>query len=237
MRLRRIVIIVTAGALVVGGAGAAIAATSSDDGRDAERSILQDAAKRLDRSPAELRAALAAAQDAQLDRAVEDGEITRKQADALKRFRRESGSVLGMHPRGPHGPGGLGPHVFMRPGGPGGPGGLLSDVAKALDMRTETLFEQLRDGRSLAAIARARDKSLDDVKAAVRSAARARFDESVEDGDITRRQADRMLDHLEEHLDHLGQRRGFGPPRLRRAPGPAPRGLALPVPPPPGVPG
>ena len=71
-------------------------------------------------SPSELRDALAAAQDDQLDADVKAGRLTQEQADAIKAHRKEAGSVLGgpgiLHHRG--GPG------FRRdgPGFPGGPG-------------------------------------------------------------------------------------------------------------------
>lgn len=83
MRTRRIAVLVLSGALVVGGTGAAIAAVTKDDAKKAEQAILDDAAKRLNVAPEKLRDALSAAQDAQLDQAVEDGDLTQKQADAM----------------------------------------------------------------------------------------------------------------------------------------------------------
>ena len=88
---RRIAAIALSGALVVGGAGVAIAAASKDDDTTIEREVLDDAAKRLNVSSAKLHDALAAAQDAGLERAVKDGLLTQKQADAIKarRYRRK----------------------------------------------------------------------------------------------------------------------------------------------------
>ena len=56
------------------------------------------------------------------------------------------------------------------------------------------------------------------MKTAVKASAEKKLDAAVKAGKITRAQADDMLDHLAEHLDHLGERgagrgRGkFGPP-------------------------
>lgn len=139
MSARRIVAIAATGALALGGAGAAIAAVSKDDPKKTEDAVLADAAKRLSVSPDKLRDALKAAQDAQLDKqleqAVKDGDLTRKQADEIKQRREQSGTVLG--PVGPRrgrfgaGPGGPGRFPHVR--GPDGPRfRLFGDIAKAL---------------------------------------------------------------------------------------------------------
>jgi hypothetical protein len=215
MSARRIAAIALAGGLLTGGAGAAIAAVTKDDGKQAEQVILDDAAKRLNVTPEKLREALSAAQDAQLDQAVKDGTLTQKQADAIKARRKQSGCVLGGPPgfrgRGP-GPG-FGPHR----------GGIVLDLAKALGITREQLHERLRDGKSVADIAKAQGKSLDDVRAAVKADAKRRAGQAVKDGDLTQAQADQLLSHLVDALDHLGDapppmfrhRHRDGPPDMR----------------------
>ncbi len=106
------------------------------------------------------------------------------------------------------GPGSADPGVR----GFGGPGGPLDDVAKALGISTEKLFEQLRDGKSIADIAKAEGKSLADVKKTLRASAEKRLDKAVEDGDLTRKQADEILEHMKDHVDRLGDGMPFGPP-------------------------
>jgi hypothetical protein len=216
MNLRRIAVITTAGAIVAGGAGAAIGATSGDK---AETQVLADAAKRLNTTPEKLRDALAAAEDAQLDQAVKDGDLTQAQADAIKARRKQSGHVLGG-PGGPHlgGPGGPGPGGRHGGGpgfghGPGGPDGpkIIEDAAKALGLTTDKLVAQLRAGKSVADVAKAQGKDLADVKSAVRSAAKTRLDKAVKAGDITQKQADDMLAHLDEHLSRF-DKAGLGGP-------------------------
>jgi hypothetical protein len=200
------------------GGGAALAARGADDGAKTEQAILSDAAERLGVKPSELEGALSKAEDAQLDQAVRDGRLTRKQADAIKRDRHRSGRVLGMGPGGPGSPGfgGPGRHGPGGPGGPGGPDDVMGSVAKALGVSTDRLFSELRDGKTLAQVAKAHGKSLAEVKSAVADALRKRLDRAVERGDLTRSQADDIQSHLSDMLDHFGERpdggRGFGPP-------------------------
>ena len=212
---RRIAAIALSGALAAGGTGVAIAAvTKGDDERKAEQAVLDDAAKRLGVTSDKLRDALSAARDAQLDQAVKDGKLTQKQADAIKERRKQSGSVLGGPRIGKHfRPGG--PHLRFRGGhGAGGPkGAMIGDVASALGLSTDKLFEQLRDGKSIADIAKAQGKTLAGVRSAVRAKAKTRLDDAVKDGDITRSQADEMLEHLDDRLERLGTRRGLLPRR------------------------
>ena len=210
---RRIAALALSGALVAGGTGAAIAAVSKDERKQAEDAILEDAAKRLNVTPDKLRDALAAAQNAQLDQAVKDGNLTQKQADAIKERRKQSGAVLG-------GPGALklrgGGRLEVHPGGPGpgfgyghGPHGpglrmqILDGLADALGTTQSKLREGLRDGKSIAEIAKANGKSLDDVRKALKATAKARLDKAVEDEDLTRKQADRLLDRVGEKIDAL----------------------------------
>src|SRR4051794_3337226 len=104
MKVKRYVLL-SAAVLAAGGVtGGAIAATSGDDDKKAEQSIIDDAAARLKVSPDDLRSALGAAEDAQLDQAVKDGKLTQAQADAIKARRKTDGRVLGGVPgaRGPH---------------------------------------------------------------------------------------------------------------------------------------
>ncbi|HEV7808750.1 MAG TPA: hypothetical protein VGO80_23295 [Solirubrobacteraceae bacterium] len=244
---RRIAAIALSGALVAGGTGAAIAAVTRDDGKKAEQEVLADAAKRLNVTPERLRDALSAAQDAQIDEAVKAGKLTQEQADRIKAVRKQSGSVLG----GPHFRGG--PHLYggkgLRGGlglpGPGG--GMIGDLAKALGLSEDQLFEQLRDGKSIADVAKAQGKSLDDVRASVKAATKTRLDKAVKDGDLTRKRADAMLARLDVMLTHLdakhpllGRRhrhlRGEMPPAPELRPGGLSPGAGVPeIAPPDGV--
>jgi hypothetical protein len=190
-------------AALAGGAAGAIAATS--DEKAAEQTVLADAAKRLGVSAADLRSALANAENAQLDAAVKAGKLTQAQADEIKQHRQQDGTVLGFGPgRHGHGPGG--------PGDPGGHGGrfLLTDAAKAIGISETSLFTQLRDGKDLAAIAKANGKTLAEVKAAVKAAATKRLDADLKAGRITKAQHDEEIGELDEEIAELGTFRHHG---------------------------
>ena len=208
MKPRRIAALALSGALIAGGAGAAIAAVTKGGANKTEQAILDDAAKRLNVTPDKLRDALSAAQDAQLDQAVKDGDLTQQQADAIKQARKDSGRVLA----GPGLRGGPGPHgVLKLHGGPGPLGKgfgvrfeLFEDLAKALGTTEQKLKEQLRDGKSVADVAKANGKTLADVRSAVRAALKTRLDKAVKDGDLTQKQADHMLDRISEKVTAIG---------------------------------
>jgi len=200
MSARRIAALALTGALLAGGTGAAIAAVSSKDDRsEAEQAVLDNAAKRLNVTPDQLRDALSQAQDAQLDQAVKDGKLTQKQADAIKARRKADGHVLG-------GPGFGGPGFGHGPFGKilGLRGQVMPDLAKALGISDAQLRAQLRAGKSIADIAKAQGKSLDDVRASLKADAKTALDKAVKDGDLTQKQADDLLDHVDEALSHLG---------------------------------
>ena len=209
MSSRKIAALALSGVLLAGGTGAAIAAATRDDGQG-EQKILDDAAQRLGVTPQKLHDALRAAQDAQLDKAVADGKLTKEQGDAIKARRKQSGRLFGRPLAGPHGmrhgPR-FGAHADAR-------GAILLDLADALGITRRQLREQLRDGRSVADIAKAQGKTLGDVRASVRADAKRRLDKAVKGGDLTRAQADRMLARLDKGLDHLGERLPRMKPRL-----------------------
>src|SRR3954454_7918008 len=160
MRIKRYVLVSAAVLAAGAGGGAAIAATSGDDDhKKSEQAIIDDAAQRLNVSPEALRSALGAAEDTQLDQAVKDGKLTQEQADAIKKRRQQAGDVLGGPGVGvPGGPGGRG---F---GGPDlgfkiGPGGALDAAASALGLKRADLLTKLRDGKSIADVAKDQGKS------------------------------------------------------------------------------
>jgi len=221
MRVTRPLIISAAVVAVAAGAGGAIAATSGDDRDKAEQSILDNAAQKLNVSPEALRSALSDAEDAQLDQAVKDGKLTQQQADAIKADRKADGHVLG-------GPGIGGPHGGPGFGGPRGlgfkrgPGGALDAAATALGLKLADLRTKLQAGQSIADVAKAQGKSLDDVKAAIKAGVTKELDQAVTDKKLTSAQRDDILKQLSDHLDDLVTRKGpaGGRPRFGANGGP-----------------
>lgn len=242
MGARRIATIALSGALLAGGTGAAIAAVTKDEGAKAEQEVLDSAAKKLNVTPEKLRDALAAAQDEQLDAAVKAGKLTQKQADAIKAARKQSGHVLGGGP-GLKLRGGPGMHMrgFAGPLGPGGPGGFgvgpFDGLAKALGISEDKLHEQLRDGKSLADIAKAAGTSLADVKASLKAATKAKLDKAVSDEDLTQKQADAILEEFDEHFDAFASGKKMRLHREFRGGGKPPLGVPRPGAFEPGEPG
>jgi hypothetical protein len=212
MRIKRYVLVSAAVLAAGAGGGAAIAATGGDDDhKKAEQSILDDAAKRLNVTPDALRGALGAAENAQLDQQVRDGKLTQAQADAIKRRRADSGEVLGPGvPAGPGGRGGMHPGFGL--GFKAGPGGALDGAATALGLSRDALLKQLRAGRSIADLARAQGKSLDDVKTAITAAVTRELDQRVADRKLTADQETRILAQLRDHLDDLVNNTPPSPP-------------------------
>ena len=109
-RTKQVVVIgALAAALAIGG-GAAVAGGGLGFGDD-QQAFLNDAAKRLNVTPAELKAALQGAYGDRLDAAVAAGKITKEQAEAMKQRSAQGGLPLfgGGHRGGfgHHGPASL----------------------------------------------------------------------------------------------------------------------------------
>jgi hypothetical protein len=229
---RRKLVAGAAGVVVLAGAGGAYAATQqggssgSKPGRAAERkAFLDDLANRLHVSADDLNAAIKGAAADRIDAAVAAGRLTKAQGDALKQRIQNSSSALPfLRLRGPGGPG-----VPGRPGGPGpgpglrfgfGPGKSLGAAAMFLGLTHAQLRMQLRSGKTLADIAKAKGKSVSDLEAAMKSAIASELDRDVKAGRLTDAQRTRILQNLGTSMDRLvngavpqaPRFRGFRPP-------------------------
>jgi Arc/MetJ-type ribon-helix-helix transcriptional regulator len=192
-RSRRVIAIAVAALVVVAGGGAAIAASQSSS--NPAQSFLDSVAKHLGISSQKLEDATKAAAIDQVDAALEEGKITKAQADELK-ARINSGDYPPFF--GPFFPGhfhhGPGPHMF---------GEKLSTAADYLGLTEAQLRTKLADGQSLADVAKAQDKSVDGLKQAILDASKKKLDQLVKDGELTQTQADEMLSRLKSHIDDL----------------------------------
>jgi hypothetical protein len=204
-----------AGLAVLAGSGGAYAAgqttptaakPSRADRATEQKAFLDDVAKRLNVTRDQLDAALKGAAGARIDAAVAAGKLTKAQGEAAKQ-RLASGAPLlpGLGPIvGGHGP---------RPGGPGigfGGRGLhfggVDGAAEYLGLSEADLREQLRDGKSLADVAKARGKSVDGLKAAIKQSFTEHLDEAVKDGHLTQAQRDDIAADLDERIDDIVDR-------------------------------
>jgi hypothetical protein len=140
-----------------------------------------------------------------LDAAVDDGVVTRSQADELDE--KLSAGIDHLVERGLGLPKGFGRGFGFAFGG----GELLETAADYLGVTEPQLRQELRDGESLADVAREQGKSVDGLKTALRNAIEADLDKAVEDGVLDRDRASDLQEELSEHVDELVENgRGFG---------------------------
>ena len=193
----------TAALVAAIGGGAALAADKLSPKQESD-AIVADAAKQLGVDASKLDAALKKALANRVDAAVAAGRITKAQGDELK-ARIAAGEVplVGVGPgRGHHGFG----HRF----------GGLDAAASYLGITEAALKTSLRDGSTLAEIAKAKGKSVDGLKDALVAAATADLAQAVKDGRLTAAQQTAILADLPDRVDdlvngELGPRGGHGP--------------------------
>jgi ribosomal protein S20 len=199
------------------GMGAADVGEALRDGKS-----LADLAKDKGKSVDGLQEALRDAIRTEADRAVDDGALTREQADrfveklsgAVDELVEQSGSPgiefgfprpgFGLGPPGP-------PEKGILPGALPGTD-LMETAADYLGIDGADLREALRDGKSLADLAEDKGKSVDGLREALRDAIRKDADQAVEEGVLTKQQADRLVEKLGNAVEKLvegGLRGGF----------------------------
>jgi hypothetical protein len=199
-------------ALAVVGAGSAFAATKLLTPNERSQAIIKDAAGQLGIQPDALSDALKKAIENQIDAQVKAGRLTKEQGDALKK-RVESGDypLLGLGLGGPRGFGfgfghGPGRHLLFGPG--------LDNAATYLGLTESQLRTELQNGKTLAQVAKDKGKSVDGLVDAMTADLKAKLDEGVEDGKLTRARADQLLTATKDRLKEMvnGERPSFPHP-------------------------
>jgi polyhydroxyalkanoate synthesis regulator phasin len=208
-RHRNTIVAGTAALAVLAGGGAAIAATGVLSPKEESDAVLADAAEQLGVEPSELTEALKEALKNRVDAAVEDGRLTEAEGAEMKE-RIDSGEVplFGLGPRlhGPH---------FAHSG---------FDAAESyLGMTEAEVRTALGNGKTLADLARERDKSVDGLVAAMVADAKEELDEAVDDGRLTESQSKAIQEDMQARITDLVN--GELPKRLGPPPG-FPRGEA-----------
>jgi hypothetical protein len=210
MSLKTKIAVIGASALAVAGGGAAVAATQLGSPQAESQAMVSDVAKQLGVTPAKLTDALKTALADRVDAAVVAGRLTKAQGDALK-ARIEAGEMplLGLGPLG---------RGHLR----GGPGGHLDAAAAYLGVPATQLRTQLESGKTLAAVAKAEDKTADGLVAALVADEKKELSAAVKAGRLTQAQADELLAGAEERFTALVNGTlaprfgrggaGFGPP-------------------------
>ena len=192
------VLAATVAGLAVAGGGAAIAASQSESPAS---SFFDSVAKHLGISSEELEDATKAAAIDQVDKALEEGWITEERADELK-SRIESGEAPWLFGPGVFGIRGHGPDA-PRPGHPFFFQDKLAPAADYLGLTSAELLEQLREGKSLADVARAEGKSVDGLEQAILDGARSALDDAVTRESLTQEQADAIYERLQSFIGDL----------------------------------
>ena len=194
-------ILAVAGVAVVAaiGAGAVMAQTPSTG---SGTSFLDRVAQKLGIDTPKLRDAVKGARTDQIDEAVTNGDLTQKQADALKQRidqMPDNGAFEGRGGKGQFGgPGMMGP-------GPGFDLRTATDqLAQFLGITPDQMKTELTaTDASLASVAQAHGKSRDDLKAFIRQTAKSALDTAVKNGDLTQKHEDAALSMLDQNLDRL----------------------------------
>jgi polyhydroxyalkanoate synthesis regulator phasin len=235
-RLKRRIVI-AAVVLGVAGLGGTALATSSSGGN----SFFNDVARRLGVSPAKLQSAVNGALADRLDQLVKQGKLTRAQADEILKHAKEHGGAFPFGDFGDRsgGPGhfgfrhhGFGPFPGHRPmdGGP------FAGAARYLGMSTDDLMKELRSGKTLAAISKAKGKPVSGLESALIAPVKSRLDQAVKDGHLTKAQEKRFLAGITKGIDgfvthgfhvwmHMGD--GFGDRNSGHGSAPAPAAFGL----------
>jgi hypothetical protein len=178
--------------LVAGAAGGAIAATTLTP-RQETQAVINDAADQLGVQPRELSNALKQALKNRVDAAVEDGRLTKEQGARMKqRIEANEVPLLGLAP-GRFGRPGHHEHHFLFHA-------KLEAAAEYLGITGAQLRAALRDGKTLAQVARDRDKSVDGLIDALVERAETKLDEDVEAGRLTKAEKREMLVGIRERI-------------------------------------
>jgi lambda repressor-like predicted transcriptional regulator len=168
---------------------------------------LGDVARQKGKSVDGLKTALRNAVKKDLDKAVADGDLTREQADNLSEKLSEGIDRLvdtGFRP------GKLLPRGFGLGLGIAG-GSQLDAAADYLGVTEAQLRERLEDGDSLAEVAQDKGKSVDGLETALKNAVKKDLDKAVENGKVTRSEADELYEDYSDNVDDVVEGNGrFG---------------------------
>jgi hypothetical protein len=179
-------------ALALLGGGGAIAATQFNNSPGEEsKAVVNDAAKQLGIEPSKLTSALKKALEDRVDAAVAAGRLTKTQGEELKqRIESDDFPLFGPPAFG-----------FEHHIGPFFHG--LGAAADYLGLTESELRTQLNSGKTLAEIAKAKDKSVDGLKAAMKADTKKKLDAAVAAGRLTKADEQRILSDLDQRLDDL----------------------------------
>lgn len=210
LRSKKRLAVASAALVVLGAGGAGVAASA--DGQSAS-SFLDSVAKHLGISRDELDDATRAAALDEVNAALEAGDITEEEAERLKKLI-ESGEIppfFGFRSFRPplHGDRPFGFEFEFSFGGPARVDASLSAAADYLGLTVEQLQGRLKDGDSLAEIAKAVGKTVDGLVDALLADAMKRLGEAVDEDRLTEEQASEIRERLTAEIRKFVES-GFG---------------------------
>jgi hypothetical protein len=193
MKLNRKAKVVVGAAAVLAAAGGGVAGAASQSGSPNEESqaVIDDAAKQLGIPSSKLSDALKKALSDRVDAAVAAGRITKAEGDALKQRITANGVPLF---------GGL-RHGFGHVGG-------LESAAGYIGITEAQLRTELEGGKSLAQVATAHGKSVDNLINALYADAKKKLDDAVSAGRLTKAQETELLGVLKDRITNMVNRTG-----------------------------
>ena len=194
-----------AAAAAVFAAGGAVAATKLKSPKEENQAVLNDVANELGVTPQRLSNALKTALKNRVDEAVEDGRLTKPEADRIKtRIDANDVPFLGPGLRGGRGHFGR-DHEFHHVH-------KLGAAAKYLGLSESALRRQLENGKTLAQVARDRDKSVEGLVDALLVEPKEQIEQDVDNGELTRAEADQFLAGMKQRITDLVNGRMPTPP-------------------------
>ncbi len=179
---------------------------------------LADVAKAQSKDVDGLKTAILDAAKADLDKAVADKKLTQSQADDIyNALKSHIDDVVNANGKLRH---------FDGPGGPPmrfGFGADTAAAAKYLGLDESALRAKLRNGQSLADVAKAQNKDVQGLEDAIVASQKARLDQAVSDKKLTQTQADDMLAKLKARVADLVNATPPDRPAFRARRGAGPR--------------
>ena len=204
MARRYKLVIAAAAVLSVLVAGGAVAATKVLTPRQERQAVINDAARQLGVEPQELTNALKQALKNRVDAAVKDGRLTQEQARKLKEAI-DSGELpfFGLGPGRLGGPGPGPGFGFRHHGGPGPFHAKFEAAARYLGMTQAKLEEALKDGKTLAQVAKDQGKSVDGLVDVLVGEVEKKLDRAVENGHLTEAEKRKMVAGIRDRVTDL----------------------------------
>jgi len=127
---------------------------------------------------------------------LKDGKLTQTQADSANtRIDKQ------LFDKGMFGPFGGGRGFGMRGGMFAGGNAEMAAAAAKLGMTTQELMTELRSGKTLADVAKEKNVTADELKAAIITAVTAQIDQAVKGGKLTQAQAEQLKSKLDSQID------------------------------------